>query len=63
MHEAAHLLRESDGSLGAIAERVGCRSEVAFNRAFHREMGAPPGAYRTHAAARPTRASLSTFAR
>jgi AraC-like DNA-binding protein len=46
MQEAAHLLRETDGSLGAIAERVGYRSEFAFNRAFHREMGAPPGAYR-----------------
>jgi AraC-like DNA-binding protein len=46
MHEAAHLLRETDESLGAIAERVGYRSEFAFNRAFHRELGAPPGAYR-----------------
>jgi AraC-like DNA-binding protein len=46
MHEAAHLLRETAGSLGTIAERVGYRSEFAFNRAFHREMGAPPGAYR-----------------
>ncbi len=46
MHEAAHQLRETDDSLGIIAERVGYRSEFAFNRAFHREMAAPPGAYR-----------------
>jgi hypothetical protein len=31
---------------GAIAERVGYRWEFAFNRAFHRALGAPPGAYR-----------------
>jgi AraC-like DNA-binding protein len=46
MHEAAGLLRETDDSLGAIAERVGYSSEFAFNRAFHRELGTPPGAYR-----------------
>jgi len=46
MQEAAHLLRTTDESLGAIAERVGYRSEFAFNRAFHRALGAPPGAYR-----------------
>jgi AraC-like DNA-binding protein len=46
MHEAAHLLRETAGGLGDIAQQVGYRSEFAFNRAFHREMGAPPGAYR-----------------
>ena len=46
MQEAAHLLRTTDDSLGAIAERVGYRSEFAFNRAFHRAVGAPPGAYR-----------------
>jgi len=46
MREAAHRLRETDDSLGAIAEGVGYASEFAFNRAFHRELGAPPGAYR-----------------
>jgi len=46
MHEAAHLLRETDDSLATIGERVGYRSEFAFSRAFHRELGAPPGAYR-----------------
>lgn len=51
MQEAAQLLRETDDSLGHIAQRVGYRSEYAFNRAFHREMGAPPGSYRrAHAA-------------
>jgi AraC-like DNA-binding protein len=46
MHEAANLLRTTDEGLGAIAERVGYRSEFAFNRAFHRALGAPPGAFR-----------------
>ena len=46
MQEAARLLRESDDSLGAIAERVGYRSEFAFNRAFKREMGEAPGGFR-----------------
>lgn len=46
MQEAAHLLRETDDSLGAIAERVGYRSEFAFHRAFRREMGEPPGSFR-----------------
>ena len=46
MQEAAHLLRTTDESLGVIAGRVGYGSEFAFNRAFHRAQGAPPGAYR-----------------
>jgi AraC-like DNA-binding protein len=46
MQEAAHLLRTTDDGLGAIAGRVGYGSEFAFNRAFHRVLGAPPGAYR-----------------
>jgi AraC-like DNA-binding protein len=60
MHEAAHLLRETDDSLGAIAERVGYRSEFAFNRAFHREMGAPPGAYRRLHVAADKKSTRST---
>lgn len=46
MQEAAVLLRESDDGLAAIAARVGYDSEFAFNRAFRRAMGVPPGLYR-----------------
>jgi AraC-like DNA-binding protein len=46
MQAAAHLLRESDASLPSIAKAVGYTSEFAFNRAFRRELGAPPGTYR-----------------
>jgi AraC-like DNA-binding protein len=46
MHEAARLVRETDRPLSAIAEAVGYTSEFAFNRAFRREHGTPPGAFR-----------------
>jgi AraC-like DNA-binding protein len=43
---AARMLEESTRSLGSIAAAVGYTSEFAFNRAFHRARGMPPGAYR-----------------
>lgn len=43
---AARQLRETQESLGRIAERVGYDSEAAFNRAFKREFGAPPASWR-----------------
>ena len=47
MTTAGRILRNDDHeSLSAVAERVGYRSEFAFNRAFKREFGIPPGAYR-----------------
>lgn len=46
MQEASRLLRRSDEGLAAIAGRVGYESEFAFNRAFRRAFGAPPGEYR-----------------
>lgn len=46
MQEAAQRLRKSDATLGAIAGEVGYHSEFAFNRAFRRVFGVPPGAYR-----------------
>ena len=46
MHEAAQHLRTSDASLGEVAALVGYQSEFAFNRAFRRAFGTPPGAYR-----------------
>jgi len=48
---AARMLREGEAGLAAIAEQVGYESEAAFNRAFKRHAGAPPGAWR----ARPDR--------
>lgn len=39
-------LRETTDSLAKIAGRVGYQSEPAFNRAFKRETGIPPGAVR-----------------
>lgn len=49
MQEAAVLLREGNDGLAAIAARVGYDSEFAFNRAFRRVMGVPPGVYRRQA--------------
>ncbi|NHC16187.1 AraC family transcriptional regulator [Motilibacter deserti] len=45
MDLAARLVREQSLSLSRIAERVGYRSEAAFNRAFRRAHGVTPGAY------------------
>jgi AraC family transcriptional regulator, alkane utilization regulator len=46
MHLARDLLRESSLGVGEIAGRVGYESEAAFNRAFHRVVGAPPATWR-----------------
>lgn len=46
MQLAHRELRQSVDSLAKIAERVGYHSEPAFNRAFKRVMGVPPGAVR-----------------
>jgi AraC-like DNA-binding protein len=51
MEKAAGLLHEGDLGLAEIAGRVGYESEAAFNRAFRRHFGVPPGAYRRRAAA------------
>jgi AraC-like DNA-binding protein len=46
MQLAHRELRETSDSLAKIAERVGYQSEPAFNRAFKRVVGMPPGAVR-----------------
>jgi AraC-like DNA-binding protein len=51
---AAQLLRDGHAGLAAIADQVGYESEAAFNRAFRRHAGEPPGAWR---------AKISTTAR
>jgi AraC-like DNA-binding protein len=46
MHRAGELLHSAELSIAAIARRVGYDSEEAFSRAFKREHGAPPSAWR-----------------
>ena len=54
---AANLLARSTAPLARIAEDVGYQTDTAFSRAFRREYGAPPAAWRRTQAARvPARA-------
>jgi AraC-like DNA-binding protein len=46
MNVAANMLREGDQNTSNIAYAVGFNSEAAFNRAFKKEFGTPPGAWR-----------------
>jgi len=43
---AANLLCHTDAPLARIAEDVGYQTDTAFSRAFRREFGAPPAAWR-----------------
>jgi AraC-like DNA-binding protein len=43
---AAQLLRSTDEPIASIAQSVGYTSEFAFNRAFRRTRGSPPGRFR-----------------
>jgi AraC-like DNA-binding protein len=45
MHRAARLLKD-EGTPASIAQQFGYASEVAFRKAFKREVGIPPGRYR-----------------
>jgi AraC-like DNA-binding protein len=49
---AANLLRHSNTPLAHIAEGVGYQTDTAFIRAFRREFGAPPAAWRRSQAKR-----------
>jgi AraC-like DNA-binding protein len=49
---AANLLCRSNASLGRIAEDVGYQTDTAFSRAFRREYGSPPAAWRRNQMAR-----------
>ncbi|MBS0386183.1 MAG: AraC family transcriptional regulator [Proteobacteria bacterium] len=51
MQVAARMLRETNRSIAQIAFDVGYDSEAAFNRAFRREFGRPPSAWRRETAA------------
>jgi AraC-like DNA-binding protein len=46
MQLARHRLMETRQTIAQIAFEVGYESEAAFNRAFHRECGSPPAAWR-----------------
>jgi len=48
MHLAAQRLKYTTDTVEAIAREVGYTSEYAFNRAFARHRGQPPGRYRRH---------------
>jgi AraC-like DNA-binding protein len=50
---AAHLLRSGRLSLARVAEQIGYESEAAFSRAFKRQYGKPPGAWRRSATMTP----------
>jgi AraC-like DNA-binding protein len=43
---AKQLLREGTRNIQEVAARVGYESEPAFNRAFKRATGSPPGSWR-----------------
>ncbi|HSW27389.1 MAG TPA: AraC family transcriptional regulator, partial [Burkholderiaceae bacterium] len=47
---AARTLRTGSEALSRVAERSGYESQAAFNRAFKREFGLPPAAWRRAAA-------------
>jgi AraC-like DNA-binding protein len=46
MTKASQYLRDSELSLGEVAQHVGYQSEASFNRAFKRWEGVAPGTYR-----------------
>jgi pimeloyl-ACP methyl ester carboxylesterase/AraC-like DNA-binding protein len=48
MRMAANMLRDGKHNSANIAYAVGFNSEAAFNRAFKREYGEPPGTWRRH---------------
>jgi AraC-like DNA-binding protein len=56
MQVAANLLRQSRATVASIALDVGYDSEAAFARAFKRQVGMPPAAWRRSQAA-PTAAA------
>ncbi|HEY6453629.1 MAG TPA: AraC family transcriptional regulator [Steroidobacteraceae bacterium] len=54
---ASNLLCRSSAPLASIAQDVGYQTDTAFSRAFRREFGAPPAAWRRSRAARITSAA------
>lgn len=54
MNVAADLLREGRHNVCNVAYSIGFNSEAAFNRAFKKEFGVPPGAWRRGSPCRAT---------
>jgi AraC-like DNA-binding protein len=50
MQLARRQILQTSDTLAKIAQRIGYNSEPAFNRAFKRVMGMPPGAVRKESA-------------
>jgi AraC-like DNA-binding protein/mannose-6-phosphate isomerase-like protein (cupin superfamily) len=53
LSQAAGYLITSDKTVYAIARRAGYETEASFSKAFKREFGLSPGAYRRHSVERP----------
>jgi transcriptional regulator GlxA family with amidase domain len=56
---AARSLEKTSRGVAEIAAEVGYESEAAFNRAFKREYGQPPGRYRSDHKSSPSKNSSS----
>ena len=56
---AANLLARSNAPLASIAEDVGYQTDTAFSRAYRREYGAPPAAWRRSRLARAEAQALA----
>lgn len=59
---AARSLERTSRGVAEIASDVGYESEAAFNRAFKREFGQPPGRYRSDRKTSPTKQTESRAA-
>ena len=46
IHRASRLLRETEMTIGEIANLTGYESDVSFNKAFKRRLGVSPGKFR-----------------
>ncbi len=57
---AAQVLRSTSKSVAEVAGDVGYQSEPSFNRAFKRELGLPPAAFRSHARSSHRSVSVTT---
>jgi len=55
---AANLLSRSNAPLARIAEDVGYQTDTAFSRAFRREFGSPPAAWRRNQSTRERAAAV-----
>ncbi|MEO8657243.1 MAG: helix-turn-helix transcriptional regulator [Bryobacteraceae bacterium] len=58
---AAQSLERTSRGVADIAADVGYESEAAFNRAFKREFGQPPGRYRTGHKSAPTKGASAVL--